>query len=80
MLNRAKTLKGFTLESLDGEIGKVNEFYFDDHHWTICYLVADAGNWLTGRQVLISPYAVAQTERGLHATARAGSARQEDRW
>jgi len=58
MLNRAKTLKGYTLESLDGEIGKVNEFYFDDHHWTIRYLVADTGNWLTGRQVLISPYAL----------------------
>ena len=28
-------------------------------HWTIRYLVADTGNWLTGRQVLISPYALA---------------------
>jgi uncharacterized protein YrrD len=58
MLNKAKTLKGYTLNSLDGEIGKVNEFYFDDKHWTIRHLVADAGNWLTGRQVLISPYAL----------------------
>jgi hypothetical protein len=46
------------LNSLDGEIGKVKEFYFDDRHWTIRYLVADTGNWLTGRQVLISPYAL----------------------
>ena len=43
MLNKAKTLKGYKLDSLDGEIGKVNEFYFDDHHWTIRYLVADTG-------------------------------------
>ena len=58
MLIKAKTLKGYKLHSLDGEIGKVKEFYFDDHHWTIRYLVADTGNWLTDRQVLISPYAL----------------------
>lgn len=57
MLIKAKKLKGYKLDSLDGEIGKVKEFYFDDKHWTIRYLVADTGNWLTGRQVLISPYA-----------------------
>jgi len=58
MLSKAKTLKGYRLESLDGEIGKVKEFYFDDRHWTVRYLVADTGNWLTSRQVLISPYAL----------------------
>src|SRR5664279_4632657 len=58
MLSNAKTLKGYTLNSLDGEIGKVKEFYFDDHHWTIRYLVANTGNWITGRQVLLSPYAL----------------------
>jgi len=63
MLNKAKTLKGYNLEGLDGEIGKVREFYFDDRHWTIRYLVADTGNWLTGRQVLISPYALVSANK-----------------
>ncbi|MFA6243716.1 MAG: PRC-barrel domain-containing protein [Candidatus Hydrogenedentales bacterium] len=58
MLIKVKTLEGYTLDSLDGEIGKVKELYFDDRHWTVRYLVADTGNWLTGRQVLISPYAL----------------------
>ncbi|NVN90087.1 MAG: PRC-barrel domain-containing protein [Desulfuromonadales bacterium] len=58
MLIKAKTLRGYTLESVNGEIGSVKEFYFDDCHWTIRYLVADTGNWLTGKQVLISPYAL----------------------
>jgi len=58
MLRKAKTLKGYTLRSLDGNIGKVKEFYFDDLHWAVRYLVADTGNWLTGRQVLLSPYAL----------------------
>jgi hypothetical protein len=58
MLNKAKTLKGYTLDSIDGEIGRVREFYFDDQHWVIRYLVAETGNWLLDRQVLISPYAL----------------------
>jgi uncharacterized protein YrrD len=59
MLSKVKTLKGYSLETRDGEtIGKVKEFYFDDRHWTIRYLVADTGKWLSGRQVLISPYAM----------------------
>ena len=63
MLNKAKTMQGYKLDSLDGEIGKVKEFYFDDKHWAIRYLVADTGNWLTGRQVLISPYALVSANK-----------------
>lgn len=58
MLHNAKTLTGYALESLNGNIGKVKDLYFDDQHWTIRYLVANTGSWLTGRQVLISPYAL----------------------
>jgi uncharacterized protein YrrD len=58
MLFKAKALKGYKLHGRDGEIGKVKEFYFDDRHWTIRYLVADTGNWLMDRQVLISPHAL----------------------
>jgi len=58
MLNRAKMLKGYKLESLDDEIGRIKEFYFDDQHWVIRYLVADTGNWLTDKLVLISPLAL----------------------
>ena len=58
MLYKATTLKGYTLDSLDGEFGEVKEFYFDDRYWTIRYLVANTGSWLTGRQVLISPHSL----------------------
>jgi len=63
MLDKATELHGYKLDSLDGEIGKVKDFYFDDRFWTIRYLIADTGNWLTGRQVLISPYALAAANR-----------------
>jgi uncharacterized protein YrrD len=63
MLNKAKTLRGYKLRCRDGEMGKVKEFYFDDNHWTIRYLVADTGNWLIGKQVLISPYALMSVDQ-----------------
>jgi len=58
MLIKAKSLKGYKLHSRDGEIGKVEQFYFDDKHWAIRYLVANTGSWLTRKEVLISPYAL----------------------
>ena len=65
MLDKAKILKGYKLHALDGEIGSVEEFYFDDKHWTIRYLVVETGNWLMGREVLISPYAVSSVDADL---------------
>ena len=58
MLRQATELNGYRLGARDGEIGHVREFYFEDVNWTVRYLVADTGNWLTGRLVLISPYAL----------------------
>lgn len=58
MLFKTKELKGFKLNCKDGILGKVKDFYFDDHYWTTRYLVADTGGWLSEKQVLISPYAI----------------------
>ena len=63
MLYNVKTLTGYRLYSLDGEIGHVKDFLFDDRHWTIRYLVAETGSWLTDRQVLISPHALVSALR-----------------
>ncbi len=63
MLIKAKTLKGYKLDGKDGEFGKVKEFYFDDKHWTIRYLVADTGGWLLGNQVLLSPYVLVSVNK-----------------
>jgi uncharacterized protein YrrD len=79
MLSKAKTLKGYQLGCRDGEIGTVKEFYFDDRYWTIRYLVADTGSWLTGRQVLISPYALIAVDRAAqHITVNLTKKQIED--
>jgi uncharacterized protein YrrD len=64
MLINAKTLITYKLKGNDGEVGNVKDFYFDDNHWTIRYLVADTGTWLADRKVLISPYALADVDQG----------------
>jgi hypothetical protein len=66
MLEKASTLKGYTLNSLDGEIGKVGDFFFDDRYWTVRYLLADTAGWLSGRQALISPDSLSSATGGSH--------------
>jgi PRC-barrel domain len=51
-------LIGNRMEGTDGEMGKVEEFYFDDRAWIIVYLLVKTGGWLSGREVLISPDAL----------------------
>lgn len=55
MQRNVNNLIGHNLDATDGEIGRVEDFYFDDRTWTIRYLVVKTGNWLSGRKVLISP-------------------------
>jgi uncharacterized protein YrrD len=55
MRRSLSSLIGNPMEGSDGEMGKVEEFYFDDQAWIIVYLIVRTGNWLSGRKVLISP-------------------------
>ena len=57
MLINIKELYGHKLTASDGDIGRVQDFYFDDKTWAVRYLFADTGSWLSGRQVLLSPHA-----------------------
>jgi PRC-barrel domain len=58
MLTNANRLKGLVIQATDGEIGTVDQFYFDDETWAIRYLTVETGGWLGDRQVLISPISV----------------------
>ncbi|MCU7496043.1 MAG: PRC-barrel domain containing protein [Ignavibacteria bacterium] len=62
MLRSVKTLEGYKIHALDGEIGEVNDFFFDDVSWNIRYLVVDTGTWLQKRLVLISPHSLGKPD------------------
>ena len=59
-----KHVKDFAIRAVDGEIGTVDQFYFDDETWAIRYLTVETGGWLGGRIVLISPISVAARRTG----------------
>ncbi|MGP8434221.1 PRC-barrel domain containing protein [Paraburkholderia fungorum] len=46
------------MTALDGDIGTVDQAYFDDEAWGVRYLVVNTGSWMDKRQVLISPYSI----------------------
>jgi hypothetical protein len=62
MLTNATFLKGLAIQTTDGELGTVDQFYFDDETWAIRYLTVETGGWLGNRQVLISPISVLHTD------------------
>ncbi len=66
MLRSVISLYGYKIRATDGEIGKVHEFFFDDEHWAVRYLVADTGGVLPGKKVLLFPIALAQPHCGDH--------------
>jgi hypothetical protein len=63
MLRSMKELEGYTIRATDGDIGRVNDFYFEDDGWVVRYLIVEAGHWLSSRKVLISPIAIGTPDR-----------------
>ncbi len=62
MMNSLTHLRTLAAHAIDGHIGPIDDFLFDDQHWGLRYFVVDAGTWLPGRRILISPIAVARVD------------------
>lgn len=55
-LQSLKNICSYKIRTENGDIGHVEDFYFDIKSWTTRYLVAHCGNWVMGRRkVLIAP-------------------------
>src|SRR6478609_7582195 len=63
MLQSIKQLYGDKLRASDGDIGHVQDFYFDDQKWAVRYVVVDTGSWLLDRLVLIAPHAFGSSDQ-----------------
>lgn len=66
MLRRASRIVGFSIHATDGDIGHVRDLDIDDRRWLVRHLVVEAGHSLPGRQMLVSPRAVAGVRWGGH--------------
>ena len=58
MLLKARDLHGDAIHAEDGEVGSVDDLYFDDEDWDVRYLVVNTGRWIPGRKYLVSPIAI----------------------
>lgn len=58
MLRSMDSLKGYTVVAIDGEVGEVGDFLFDDQEWIIRYLVVETGSWFLGEEKLLAPIAL----------------------
>jgi hypothetical protein len=43
MLHLASKVRGATVQAVDGDIGTVDDFYFEPANWAVRYLVVDTG-------------------------------------
>lgn len=67
MLRRMSELTDYTLRAKDGDIGTIDDLYFDDESWTVRHLVVVTGGWLSvQRRVLIPPRAVQHVDAAAH--------------
>lgn len=61
MLHLAHKVRGAAVRGLDGDLGTLDDFFFEEACWGVRYLVVDCGSWLSGRRIPISPMAVRGT-------------------
>ena len=60
MLHKAKDLQGDAIHAEDGEVGSVDDLYFNEEDWDVRYLVVNTRRWIPGRKYLVSPIAIAR--------------------
>lgn len=62
MLRKLSSLKGFKVEGKGEELGKIEDFYFDEDYFTLRYLLIDTGSWLKDEKTLISTDALEEID------------------
>jgi sporulation protein YlmC with PRC-barrel domain len=77
MLYKVKDLQGDAILAEDGEVGSVDDFYFDDAGWDVRYMVVNARRWIPGRKYLVSPVAIDRQRPLAEGDIRVGLTRAE---
>jgi uncharacterized protein YrrD len=82
-LRSTREVAGYHVSALDGEIGHVEDFLFDDKTWEIRYAIIDTKNWWPGKRVLISPHWMKQVswqDRLIHVNLSRDRIRRSPEW
>jgi hypothetical protein len=62
MLRSLRDLHGYHVRAADGDVGRADDFLFDDERWTVRYAVVDTGGWMEEALTLISPVALREAD------------------
>lgn len=54
-LRSMREVTGYTIHTVDGEIGKVSGILVDDTHWVITELIVETGHWYAGKKIRLLP-------------------------
>ena len=54
MLRSLKNLETYSIHALDGDLGKLEQLFFDDDQWLVRYLVVKTGRFFRRAKILIS--------------------------
>ncbi len=64
MLRAIRDLQHYNIHAVDGDMGRVHEFYFDDQYWRVRHLVVTTGGWFPRHRVLIPIACVVGVDEG----------------
>jgi sporulation protein YlmC with PRC-barrel domain len=54
-LRSIKEILGYHIQTMDGEVGHLEDCILETKYWVIRYIVVDTRNWLPGRKVILAP-------------------------
>lgn len=82
-LRSAREIAGYHVMAVDGEIGHVEDFLFDDETWGIRYAIVDTKNWWLGKKILLRPEWIKRLsweEREIYTDLDRASIRNSPEW
>jgi hypothetical protein len=54
MLHALADLIGGKIQAIDGDVGEIRSFYFDEREWVVRYLLVETSPWFNSRDILLS--------------------------
>lgn len=76
MLRAMKPLTGYKLCTSESIAGRCTDFLFDDQTWTVRYVVAKTGTWISNRRILLSPNSLQTSQDGQQVLTTSLSSKQ----
>lgn len=62
-IRSAQQVGGYHIHAIDGDIGHVVDFIFDDQNWQISHLLIDTHNWVGGEKVILAVHHIREIQR-----------------